>query len=139
MATTAKIRSDGRIGLPFVGEIVAVGKHPSDLARELAARLREFIVSPRVTVNVVQSQAVVVTTLGELGHVGAITLENQTGLIEAIALAGGFTDYADRSAIFVIRKAPEYRKIRFTWEALLQNKDNAAAFQLQSGDIILVQ
>src|SRR5262245_13319968 len=58
--TTAKIRSDGRIALPFVGEIVAVGKHPSDLTRELQSRLREFIVSPRVVVNVTQSQPVVI-------------------------------------------------------------------------------
>jgi polysaccharide export outer membrane protein len=137
--TTAKIRSDGRIALPFVGEIVAVGKHPADLTREIQSRLREFIVSPRVVVNVTQSQPVVVTTLGEVGHVGSLTLENQNGLLDVIAQAGGLSEFADKSAIFVIRRSPEYRRIRFTYDALLQNKDNAAAFPLRTGDIIYVE
>jgi polysaccharide export outer membrane protein len=139
MTTQGKIRSDGRIAIPFVGEIVAVGKHPSDLARELAARLREFIVSPRVVVNVTQSQPVVISTLGEVAHVGSLTLESQAGLLEAIAQAGGFSDYANKSAIFVLRRTPEFRRIRFTYDALLENKDNAAAFTLRTGDILLVQ
>jgi len=139
MTTQAKIRSDGRIALPFVGEIVAVGKHPSDLTRELQARLKEFIVSPRVVVNVTQSQPVVISTLGEVGHVGSITLESQAGLLEAIAQAGGLSEYADKSAIFVLRRTPEFRRIRFTYDALLQNKDNAAAFPLQTGDVVVVE
>ncbi|HVW26965.1 MAG TPA: polysaccharide biosynthesis/export family protein [Polyangiaceae bacterium] len=139
MTTQAKIRSDGRIALPFVGEIVAVGKHPSDLTRELQARLREFIVSPRVVVNVTQSQPVVISTLGEVGHVGTITLESQAGLLEAIAQAGGLSEYADKSAIFVLRRTPEFRRIRFTYDALLQNKDNAAAFSLRTGDVVVVE
>jgi polysaccharide export outer membrane protein len=138
-STTAKIRSDGRIALPFVGEIVAVGKHPADLTRELQARLREFIVTPRVVVNVTQSQPVMITTLGEMAHIGSLTLENQPGLLDAIAQAGGLSEYADKSAIFVIRRSPEYQRIRFTYDALLQNKDNAAVFPLRTGDMIYVQ
>jgi polysaccharide export outer membrane protein len=139
LTTEAKIRSDGRIALPFVGEIVAVGKHPSDLTQELQSRLREFIVSPRVVINVTQSQPVVISTLGEVGHVGSITLESQAGLLEALAQAGGLTDFADKSAIFVLRRTPDYRRIRFTYEALLQNKDNAAAFPLRTGDVVVVE
>jgi polysaccharide biosynthesis/export protein len=138
--TQARIRSDGRIAVPFAGELVAVGKHPSDLAHELQARLREFIVSPRVTVNVTQTQPVVISTLGEITHIGTITLaEGPTGVLDAIAQAGGLTEYADKSAIYVVRRTPEHRCIRFTFDALLQNTDNASSFSLRTGDVVVVE
>ncbi len=139
LTTLAKIRSDGRIALPFVGEIVAVGKHPSALARELEARLKEFIVSPRVTVNVDVSQPVVVSVLGEVHKVGSLSLDSSAGLLRALAEAGGLTDYADKSSIYVLRKTPEFRRIRFTYDALVHNEGSAATFSLRTGDVIVVE
>jgi polysaccharide export outer membrane protein len=139
LTTTAKIRTDGRIALPFVGEIVAAGKHPSALAREIEARLKEFIVSPRVTVNVEEAQPVVVSVLGEVAHVGSLTLQPSSGLLEALAQAGGPSEYADKSSIFVLRRSPEFRRIRFTYDALVQNDDGAATFPLLTGDVIVVE
>lgn len=139
LATHAKIRSDGRIALPFVGEVVAVGKHPMDLAREIEGRLKQFIVSPRVIVNVEESQPVVVSVLGEVSHVGSLTLQPPGGLLDALALAGGPTDFANKSGIFVLRRTPEFRRIRFTYDALVQNQDGAAAFPLRTGDVIVVE
>jgi polysaccharide biosynthesis/export protein len=136
---TAKIRSDGRIGMPFIREIVAVGKHPSQLAAELENRLKEFIVSPRVTVNIESSQPTVVTVLGEAGHVGLLTLERPAGLLQALAQSGGLTDFADKDKIFVLRRLPQFRRIRFTYDDLLQNKDDAANFALQTGDVVVVE
>jgi len=139
LTTNAKVRTDGRIALPFVGEIVAVGKHPSMLARELEARLKEFIVSPRVIVNVEASQPVTVSVLGEVGKVGVLTLEPSAGLLEALAQAGGPSDYADKSSIFVLRKSPGFRRIRFTYDALVQNIGGAATFPLRTGDVVVVE
>lgn len=139
LSTASKIRTDGRIGLPFVGEIVAAGKHPSDLAKEIQARLKEFIVSPRVTVNVESSQPVMVSILGEVGNKGTLTLEPPAGLLQALAQAGGPSDFADKSRIFVLRRFPQFRRIRFTYDALVQNEGGAATFSLRTGDVIVVE
>jgi polysaccharide export outer membrane protein len=139
LATIGKVRHDGRIAVTLIGEVMAAGKHPSALARELESRLKEFIVTPRVTVNVDTSQPVSVAMVGELGHGGSITLDPPANLLQAMALAGGPSEFADRSRIFVIRRFPEFKKIRFSYEALLENEGGAAGFPLRTGDIILVE
>jgi polysaccharide export outer membrane protein len=139
MTTNGKIRRDGRIALPLVGEVMVAGKHPSELARELEGRLKQFIVSPRVTVNVEASQPVVVSTIGEVGHVGTITLEAPAGLIQALAQAGGPSDYADKSRLFVLRQFPTFQRIRFTYDAVVNNEDGAATFPLRTGDVIVFE
>jgi polysaccharide export outer membrane protein len=139
LSGTAKIRRDGRIALPLAGELVVAGKHPSALAREIELRLKEFIVTPRVTVNVDQSQPVTVTALGEVAHVGTLTLEPPARLIEALAQAGGPNDYADKSRVFVLRQFPAFQRIRFDYDAILRNDGGSATFPLRTGDAIVVE
>jgi polysaccharide biosynthesis/export protein len=139
LGTHGKIRADGRIAMPFVGEIVAAGKTPVALSREIENRLKVFIVSPRVIVNVDDSLPIVISTLGELNAKGNLTMTQPATLIQAIAQAGGLTEFADKDAIFVIRQKPAFRRIRFTYDALLNNKGGAAAFPVRSGDVIVVQ
>lgn len=139
LATQGKIRRDGRIALPLVGEVMVAGKHPSELAHELEGRFKQFVVSPRVTVNVEQSQPVTVSTIGEVQKVGPITLDAPAGLIQALSQAGGPTDYADRSRLFVLRQFPKYERIRFTYDAVIRNEDGAATFPLRTGDVIVFE
>lgn len=139
LSFTGKARRDGKIALPLVGEIIVVGKHPSALAKEVEGRLKQFVVSPRVTVNVESSQPVVVSTMGEVAHVGTITLEPPAGLIQALSQAGGLTEYADQSRIFVLRQFPTFQRIRFTYDAIVHNEDGAATFPLRSGDVIVCE
>jgi polysaccharide export outer membrane protein len=139
LGAAVKVRNDGRIALALVGEVVAAGKHPSQLARELEGRYKEFIVSPRVTVNVELSQPVQVSVVGEVGKTGTLALEPPATLLQAVAQSGGPNEYADKSKIFVIRRVPEFRRIRFTYDALLENKAGAAMFALRTGDIVLVE
>jgi polysaccharide export outer membrane protein len=139
LSLSTKIRSDGRVALPLVGEVMVAGKHPSELSRELEGRLKQFVVAPRVTVNVEQSQPITVSTLGEAAHVGTLTLEPPATLIQALSQAGGLTDYADKSRIFVLRPFPTFQRIRFTWDAVVHNEDGAATFPLRSGDTIVVE
>ena len=139
LSANVKIRRDGRIALPLIGELIAAGKHPSELAREIEGSLKQFVVTPRVTVNVEQSQPVTVTVLGEIAHVGAITLEPPARIVEALAQAGGPSDYADRSRIFVLRRFPAFRRIRFTYEAIVHNEGGAAGFPLRTGDVLVIE
>jgi len=139
LSMTGKVRSDGRIALPLLGEIVVAGKQPSVLARELEGRFKEFVVSPRVTVNVDTAMPVSVVMVGEIAKIGTVTLEPPATLLQAMASAGGPNDYADRSRIFVLRRNPEFKRIRFTYDALIHNEGGAALFALRSGDVVVVE
>jgi len=139
LSATLKIRRDGRIALPLAGELTAAGKHPSQLAQEIEAHLKQFIVTPRVTVNVETSQPITVTAIGEISKIGAITLDPPARLIEAIAQAGGPSDYADKSRIFVLRQFPKFERIRFTYDAIVHNEAGAAGFPLRTGDVIVFE
>lgn len=135
----AKIRTDGKIALPLLGELMVAGRHPLDLSKDIEKRLKEFIVTPRVTVNVTVSQPVTVTVLGEVRGIGSVTLDPPARLVEALAKAGGLSDYADESKIFVLRQFPTYERIRFTWESVLHNDGGAASFRLRTGDVVVVE
>lgn len=139
LSATLKIRSDGRVAMPLVGDLVIAGKHPSELARELELKLKQFIVAPRVTVNVEQSQPITISTIGEIKTVGSLTVDRPARLIQVLAQAGGLTEFADESKIFVLRHFPKFERIRFTYEAIINNQDGAGTFPLRTGDVIVVE
>jgi polysaccharide export outer membrane protein len=139
LSGSLKIRRDGRIALPLAGEMMAAGKHPTDLGHEIELKLKEFIVSPRVTVNIDASQPVTVTAVGEISHVGSLTVDAPGQLIQALAQAGGPNDFADKSRIFVMRQFPAFQRIRFTYDAILHNEGGAASFPLRTGDVIVIE
>ena len=139
LSVQSKVRQDGRVSVPLVGEVVASGKTPDALARELEQRMKEFVVSPRVTVNVQESVPITVSVLGEVGSRGSLTLAPPATLIQALAQAGGLTEFADDDSIFLLRKTPTFRRIRFSYEALTRNVGGAATFPLRSGDVIVVE
>jgi polysaccharide biosynthesis/export protein len=139
LSSNVKIRRDGKFAMPLAGELLAAGKHPSELAKELEGRLKEFIVSPRATVNIETSQPVTVTAVGEIAHIGTLTLEPPARLIEALAQAGGPTEFANRSRIFVLRRFPKFQRIRFGYDSILHNEGGAASFPLRTGDVLVVE
>jgi polysaccharide export outer membrane protein len=139
MSASLKVRRDGLVGLPLVGEVRAAGQTPFQLAREIEQRLKVFIVSPRVTVNVETSQPISVSTLGEVATRGTLTLEPPARLVQALSQAGGLAEYADHDKIFVLRQFPRFQRIRFTYEAILNNTAGAATFPLRTGDVIVVE
>lgn len=138
MSARARVRSDGKIALPFVGEIDVLGKAPAAVARELSLLLKEFVVSPTVTITVEEAQPASVSVLGEVARPGVYPIDPSTGVLQALAAAGGFTDYASRGSIYVVRRAPAAR-IRFTYAALVQGAGGVAAIRLHPGDVMLVE
>jgi polysaccharide export outer membrane protein len=134
-----KVRSDGRVSVALIGEVVAAGKHPSAFARELETLLKRFIISPRVTVSVEQAQPISITVVGEVKNGGTIGLDHPPLMLQAIAKAGGLTEFADDERIFVIRQTPVFRRIRFTYEAVVHNHNGAAGFLLRNGDVVVVE
>ncbi|HET9959496.1 MAG TPA: polysaccharide biosynthesis/export family protein [Polyangiaceae bacterium] len=139
MSLKGRVRRDGRLAMPLLNEVVAAGKTPAALAKELEGRLKQYLQEPRVTVNVEEATPISVTILGEVKSGGTLTLEPPASMLQAMAKAGGLSEYGDHDRIFLLRKVPQFQRIRFTYDAIMNNESGAAMFPLQSGDVIVVQ
>lgn len=138
ISTRARVRADGRISVAFVGDVQVAGKAPVAVARDLEARLKAFVVNPTVTVMVDEVAPPAVAVVGEVAHPGVYGIDAQAGVLRALALAGGITDYASHDGIYVLRLAPP-RRVRFTYRALTDNEPRAASFRLRAGDTVVVE
>jgi len=139
MSTRARVRSDGRVALPLLGDVEVRGKTPSSLREELEARFKQYLVAPSVTVNVEEVAPVLVSVLGEVAHPGVVKLDPNASVSEALAGAGGLTDYANRDRIFVVRRADKPLRIRFTFDGLEGSDPAAVRFNLRRGDVVVVE
>lgn len=141
ISTHGRVGADGKIAIPLVGEVVARGARPGALAREIESRLKSFIVSPSVSITVEESQSLRVSVLGEVAHPGVFPITPSTNVLQALALAGGITDYADRDRVFVLRRRPgkPLLRIRFDYEDLTRGVGKSAAFPLAAGDTVIVE
>ena len=139
LSTRGKVRVDGRLALPMLGEVAVAGKAPRVLATEVEGRLKEFVLTPRVIVNVEETRPTSVTFVGEVARPGLLTIEPGTTLLQAFGQAGGPAEFADDTRIFVLRQHPTFRRIRFTYDALVHNEGGAATFVLVGGDVVVVE
>jgi polysaccharide export outer membrane protein len=139
MSTRERVRPDGKVSLPLVRDMQAAGLSPSMLAEQIQTRLKNYINVPVVTVAVEEMHPLVVPVLGEVGHPGQHTLEKGAGVLEALAAAGGFTEFAHRDRIFVLRRRPVLVRIRFTFDDLSRGQGRAITFRLESGDAVVVE
>jgi polysaccharide export outer membrane protein len=96
------VRPDGRISLPLVGDVQAAGLAPSALSSIITQKLKDYVTDPHVTVIVEAINSYRVYMLGHVLKSGVYTFQNPTRLVEAIASAGGFDQFADTSHIIVL-------------------------------------
>lgn len=134
-----KVRSDGRIAVPLVGEVEARGKRPNALRAEIEARLRDYVVSPSVVLTVDEATPMTVVFLGEFTRPGVYTMENNARLVQALGLAGGLTDFASKDSIFIVRRQPSALRIRFSYQWVLRNLGHTADFPLHPGDYLVAE
>jgi polysaccharide biosynthesis/export protein len=141
MSGRMRVRSDGRISVPLLNDATAAGKTPEQLARDLETYLRNksLVVDPRVTVVLEETKPLAVAVMGEVVHAGMYTLSPGAGVAEALASAGGLTEFAHRDRIFVVRRTPELLRIRFTYSALVGGSGKAPTFRLQNGDVVVTE
>ena len=138
----AKVRSDGRISLPFLDDVAAAGMSPDALDRAVEVRLAGYVNTPRVTVALEDEKLVAVSVMGEVTKPGIYDLTAGSGVLQALASAGGMTPWASSDRIFVLRRSGgEARptRIRFTEEALAHAEDRSSAFRLRRGDVVVVE
>ena len=141
LSTRERVRPDGKVSIPLLHDVQVAGLSPEVLARKIQDRLKEggFLNVPSVNVTVEEVRPVAVPVLGEVTHPGQYNLDKGSGLLEALAAAGGFTDFAHRDRIFVLRRQAQLTRIRFNFESLTRGSGRASEFRLQTGDAVVVE
>ncbi len=105
------VRMDGKITLPLVGEIQASGLTPDLLQLSISKKLNEFVRDPAVTVAVEEMNSRKFNVLGEVQHPGSFSLIRPTSVLDALAQAGGFRDFAKVKKIYVLRRTSEMHAV----------------------------
>ena len=134
------VRSDGKISLPLAGEVQAAGLTPLKLERDIAGKLKNYISEPEVTVIVQQINSQKFNILGQVAKPGTYVVANNLTVLDAIALAGGFRDFAKQKAIYVLRQNPDgtQSRLRFNYKEVLKGQNLAQNVPLQPRDTIVV-
>lgn len=138
LSQSAEIRPDGRITLPLVGDIAASNQTPSALRQSITEALKEYVKAPNVTVIVVESAVPSAYVVGEVRKPGEVALQRQVTVLQALAMVGGITEFADEGEIRVLRPtAAGVETIQFRYKDALKGVAKAQLY-LRAGDTVIV-
>ena len=138
------VRPDGMISMPVIGDVQAAGLTPDQLAEKITKRLKEYKENPTVSVSVKEVNSYNVFVLGEVMKPGKYQLKSYTTVLQAISLAGGFTPYASKNKLQVVRHVSNgtggWREVRLAmaYDDLLKGRGDPEYFMVRSGDTIVV-
>ena len=132
------VRPDGKISLPLVNDIQAAGLTPSQLRDQVTAKLNEYVTQPEVTVMVREVHSVKVAVIGSVKMPGRYEIKTPATVLEMIAMAQGFSEFADRGGIVVLRQnGATTQRIPFNYRKVADGSDQEN-FLVKPGDIIVV-
>jgi polysaccharide export outer membrane protein len=133
------VRPDGKVSMPLLHDIQAAGLTPMQLRDKIATALAEFMPSPEVSVTVLEVRSYRVSVLGEVQRPGVLQLRAPTTVLEALALAGGFRDFASPSKIVIFRKDQrgQTERLRFNYNRAVGSAADEN-LTLRSGDVVVV-
>jgi len=133
------VRPDGRISFPLVQDLQAAGVTPGDLKERIEERLKEYLSSPSVTVVVDAIQSYRIFVTGKVQKPGAQILEKPITVLQALAIAGGFQEYAKDAEISIIRNNDKESSIfHFNYREVIRGTNLSQNIFLQSGDVVVV-
>ncbi len=140
LSKVVTVRPDGKISLPLIGDIQASGSTASQLRDEIVKRLKVYQESPTVSVILQQVNSLNIYIIGEVAKPGQYRLKSNTTLLQAIAIAGGFTQWASKNNIVVLRNNPGSgeERIRIRYDDIISGRDKKGNILLHSGDTIIV-
>jgi len=131
------VRPDGMISLPLLNDVKANGLTALELRDVLTEKLKEFVPNPEVSVIVSDIRSLKVSVMGEVSRPGRFELRSWVTVLDALALAGGFTQYASRSSIAILRAdGATMKRIPFNYNKVADGQQEN--FYLRQGDIVLV-
>ncbi len=140
ISRSVPVRSDGKISLPLVGELQATGRTPLQLEQDIAGKLRSYIAEPEVTVMVQEIHSQKFNILGQIMKPGSYSLESASTVLDAIAAAGGFRDFANQKHIYILRQDPGggESRIAFNYKNVIKGKSPQQNIKLEPRDTIVV-
>ncbi len=103
LSVTVVVRPDGKISLPLIGELLVNGKTAIEMQKEITQKLTQYISEPNVNFIVKEVNSAKVSVLGEVKTPGMYKINSRATVLDAVALAGGFTEYAKRDKVKLIR------------------------------------
>ncbi len=138
LSQSLQVRPDGKITLPLIGDIKAEGRTSTELRDALVAALKEYNTNPVVTVIVVETVPPVFYVMGEVNTPGTFEIKGQVSAVQALAMAGGFKDFAKPKSIRILRKgaAGSQQSLPFNYKDATEGKGSAV--YMQAGDTIIV-
>jgi len=140
LSVEVPVRSDGMISVPLIDDVQAEGLTPQELKEVISRELSEFVAAPDVTIMVTAMNSRFVSVVGEVRQDMRIPLTRELRVLEAIAHVGGFSTFADRSDIRIVRRNADgtEAEYRFDYNAYIRGKAPGTNIVLQSGDTIIV-
>ncbi len=133
------VRPDGMISVPLIDDVQASGLTVLELKTLLAQMLEEYIASPDVTVVVMEMGSKMIYVTGEVNRPGAFSLDREYRVLDALSLAGGFTPYANKYRIKIIRYQNEIpQEFRFNYNKFVDGKAPQSNIVLRPGDTVIV-
>jgi polysaccharide export outer membrane protein len=141
LSKTIQVRPDGKISMPIIRDIMAVGKTPSQLAEEVANKLKEYVQIPVVAVGVTEVNSSNIFVLGEVKSPGRYPLKSKTTLLQGITIAGGFTPIAARNQMVIFRfteSASGMKRLTASYDHIVLSGVMTENFELKSGDTVVV-
>ena len=140
LSTEARVRPDGTITMPLIGDVRAGGRTPSDLNREVTQRLADYVTveNRRVTVAVAEVNSYRFSVTGNVEHGGVFNPRNYVTVAEAIALAGGLSRFATPERLVLLRGERPQRRLRLDYTRIVSGDHPEENLVLLPGDTLHV-
>jgi polysaccharide export outer membrane protein len=140
LTRSVPVRSDGKISLPLIGELQAAGVTPKQLEQDISKKLTSYVAEPEVTVIVQEIRSRKFNILGQVAKPGSFPITRTTTVIDAIALAGGFRDFAKQKSIYILRQKPDgtQQKLPFNYKEVVKGKNVEQNITLEPRDTVVV-
>lgn len=140
LSQTVKVRPDGNISLPLVSEVRVSGRTTSEIQQILTTKLKTFLVDPQVNIQVAEIHSRQVFITGEIARPGIYPLTTPTTVLQLIAQAGGFSPFAKRKNIVILRKQDDGQQVRlpFNYKEVVRGRNSEENILLQPGDTVVV-
>ncbi len=139
LSTSVVVRPDGKISLALLGELEATGKTSLQLQEEITKRLRQYVADPMVNVVVKEINSPKISVLGQVRKPDRYHIKQRLTVLDAIALAGGFTDFAKRDKVTIIRNSgPDKIRIQVNLKKVVED-GRGEVYYIEPLDTIYVQ
>jgi polysaccharide export outer membrane protein len=133
------VRPDGRVTLPLVGDVISAGRTTEFISAQISQMLKEYIETPYVSVIISDAASNIVYVLGEVVVPGAYKIMDKLTVLQALALAGGFTEFARRDEMVLVRlEGKKQTRINISFRQILRSEDGGNNLLLKRGDTLVV-